>query len=74
VNLEKPSAGDLFLIAALCFLCGLFGSAVTIKATRYSWESAAIQHNAAHYDAKTGAFTWNDEKKAENQSEEASGK
>jgi len=23
----------------------------------------AIQHNAAHYDAKTGVFTWNDEEK-----------
>lgn len=24
------------------------------------WEAQAIEHNAAHYDPKTGAFTWNE--------------
>ena len=23
------------------------------------WHLQAIKHNAAHYDSKTGAFTWN---------------
>ena len=26
------------------------------------WQRSAIEHNAAHYDSKTGEFTWNQEK------------
>lgn len=26
------------------------------------WQTAAIEHKAAHYDAVTGKFTWNVEK------------
>lgn len=31
-------------------------------ATREGWKSDAIEHNAAHYDTKTGEFKWNDTK------------
>lgn len=26
------------------------------------WQATAIEHNAAHYDTKTGEFKWNDDK------------
>ena len=26
-----------------------------------SWKRAAVDHNCAHYDAKTSEFTWNEE-------------
>ena len=26
------------------------------------WQTAAIEHNAGHYDTKTGEFKWNDTK------------
>lgn len=38
----------LFIFVLMCF-----------TAPNALWHKEAIENNAAHYDAKTGAFTWN---------------
>jgi len=50
------------------YLLGMFiGAGIALTVCTFTFNSAyereAIKHNAAHYDAKTGAFTWNDEVK-----------
>lgn len=41
--------------AVLLVVGGLFD----MSELRVSFNKEAIQHNAAHHDPKTGAFTWN---------------
>jgi Na+/glutamate symporter len=49
--------------AVACVVFGLgVGLLIGILVGERGVESTAIKHNAAHYDAKTGDFTWNDEK------------
>lgn len=41
----------------------LVANAVWLGLFKYrelDWQQQAIEHNAAHYDAKTGEFTWNE--------------
>lgn len=48
------------LIMGACFIVGLCtGMNIIITFSVPKWQ--AIQHGAAHYDAKTAEFTWNDE-------------
>lgn len=56
------------MIEGRAFFCGIvfgviIGSAGAHLATNDFWKREAIQHGAAHYDAKTAAFTWNNEVK-----------
>lgn len=54
--------GEGILYAGI--VLGIFvGSLAASAITSYSWKQEAVQHGAAHYDAKTAAFTWNDEVK-----------
>lgn len=48
----------IFGASAFVFFVGLLAANRDISNFRHT----AIQHNAAHYDPKTGDFTWNDEK------------
>lgn len=43
------SASVIILIIYLSFVVAILGM-----------RANAVNHHAAHYDAKTGAFTWND--------------
>lgn len=47
-----------FFLMLIAFIGGLFagdvGGGVRVQ-------QQAIEHNAAHYDPRTGAFTWNEE-------------
>ena len=48
------------------FLPGLIigaivGSFVFVLVMSDSWKQATVDHNCAHYDAKTSKFTWNEE-------------
>ena len=47
-------AGSIFLLS--------LGLIIGMKIADAVVRDEAIAHGAAHYDAKTGAFTWNSEK------------
>ena len=47
-------AGSLFVLS--------LGLIIGMKIADAAVRDEAIAHGAAHYDAKTGAFTWNSEK------------
>lgn len=48
--------------APVFFMVGLaIGIVIGSIATSSQANSDAVAHNAAHYDSKTGKFTWNDE-------------
>ena len=40
----------------------VLGIAIGLALNNGDWRQSAIEHNAAHYDAKTGEFTWNQER------------
>ncbi len=48
----------IVILMTLVFVCGVWAG---ISDCYDKWQSEAIKHGAAHYDAKTGAFTWNTE-------------
>ncbi len=50
----------LFAGIVIGFIVGLLVFPPLVNNT---WEAAVIKHDAAHYDPKTGAFTWNAEAK-----------
>jgi hypothetical protein len=45
-------------------ICTLLGVLCATSKVENEWKKKAIQHGAAHYDSKSGEFTWNDERKA----------
>lgn len=49
----------------LCLFCSLVfganaGLVIGCLMSDRTWRKLATEHNAGHYDAKTGAFKWND--------------
>lgn len=50
----------LSAVAVLSFIMGVFLTYTSMKAC---WEKKAVRYGAAHYDVKTGEFTWNSERK-----------
>lgn len=49
-----------FGIVVICVLIGvLLGYAISFGLVDDNWKHEAIKHHAAHYDATTGNFTWN---------------
>lgn len=53
--MNDENEAKAWLAIGCCMLVFLIGFAAGAK-TR---ENDALKHNAAHYDAKTGDFTWN---------------
>jgi hypothetical protein len=52
----------LLIVSVLAALAGFcFGVSFGTSMVK----AHAVKHGAAHYDAKTGSFTWNDDVKAE---------
>lgn len=48
-------------IGVVSMLLGLvIGGFIAGNLAREGLQRAAINHNAAHYDPRTGAFTWNE--------------
>ncbi len=58
---EQSTAGCA--IVSLIVIC-LF-LAVAVATGDFVWKKEAVRHGAAHYDATSGAFTWNDEAQSE---------
>lgn len=52
------------LLLVLCLVSTILAIGLGLRCITITdrWESDAIEHNAAYYDAKTGDFKWNDEK------------
>lgn len=61
-NMSNEHAGIMIIIF---FVGALFGFGIGSLNTETNMKQEAIQHQAAHYDTRTGAFTWNNEKSSE---------
>lgn len=62
--IDVPDIGvwPIILMLFVMFFTGItVGIFCGIQSTE--WHAEAISHKAAHYDAVTGKFTWNDENK-----------
>lgn len=53
---------DNTLTVIIALLACMFGFCVGSMVTESGIQKQAIEHNAAHYDSKTGEFMWNDAK------------
>lgn len=50
---------DLNLVIACCFIAFLTGGIFGAFLVESGYQTLAIKHNVAHYDANTGEWKWN---------------
>lgn len=48
------------VVLACCFITCMCSVVVTKSINDRCWTNSALEHNAAHYDIKTGVFQWNE--------------
>jgi len=53
---------DTHVITGISLLSIFIGAIIASQLTRDRMRQEAIEHGAAHYDAKTAEFTWNNER------------
>lgn len=61
MNADNTFGAGFFCGALIAGILCTLTFACYAKENRRSWEEKSIENGAAHYDAKTGAFTWKNE-------------